>query len=63
MGFLFLTLDVIVYLLELSLLDGDCKGLHKQQVDGILEVLTVGEIIIQVVHELHRPGQVEYVLQ
>jgi hypothetical protein len=63
MGFLSSALVHIVYLLELSLLEGDCIGLHKQRVDGILEVLTVGEIIIQVVHELHRPSQDEYPLQ
>ena len=51
------------YLLELSVLQGDSKGLHKQQVDGIPEVLIVGEIIIVVVYEIHRPGQVEYPLQ
>ena len=63
MGFLPSALDNTLYLLELSVLEGDSKGLHKQQMDGILEVLTVSEIIILVVHEFHRPGHVEYALQ
>jgi len=63
MGFLSSALDNKLYLLELSVLEGDSKGLHKQQMDGILEVLTVSEIIILVVHEFHRPGHVEYALQ
>jgi hypothetical protein len=50
-------------------LNVDCKWLYQQAVNGILAklndntVLAVGEIVLLVVHELHRPCQVEYPLQ